>query len=77
MCLHPEIVKKAQLELDSVLEGKRLPVIEDRPSLPYVTAIAKEAMRWHPVLPMGEPSVNKYQTFPLKFIRRCSAHDHR
>ncbi|KXN89187.1 O-methylsterigmatocystin oxidoreductase [Leucoagaricus sp. SymC.cos] len=55
MCLHPEIQKKGQEELDSVLLGKRLPDLDDRPSLPYVNAIAKEAIRWHPVLPLGVP----------------------
>lgn len=53
MCLYPEVQKKAHQELDSVLEGKRLPEVDDRDFLPYVTAIAKEAMRWHPVLPLG------------------------
>ncbi|KAF5353990.1 hypothetical protein D9756_007074 [Leucocoprinus leucothites] len=55
ICQNPEIQEKAQKELDSVLEGSRLPELEDRPSLPYIDAIAKESMRWHPVLPMGVP----------------------
>lgn len=53
MCLHPEVQKKAHEELDGVLQGKRLPELEDQIYMPYITAIAKEATRWHPVLPTG------------------------
>ena len=38
MVLYPEAVKKAQAELDTVIGKKRLPVLGDRPDLPYVTA---------------------------------------
>ncbi|KAI0033051.1 cytochrome P450 [Vararia minispora EC-137] len=55
MVLNPGIQAKAQEELDSVLGGARLPTFADKDSLPYVTAIAKEALRWHPVVPLGVP----------------------
>ncbi|KAF9442056.1 cytochrome P450 [Macrolepiota fuliginosa MF-IS2] len=58
MCLHPEVQKKAQLELDMVLEGKRLPDLNDRPFLPYINAMVKEAIRWHPVLPLAVPHMS-------------------
>ena len=38
MVLYPEAVKKAQAELDAVIGTKRLPMLGDRPDLPYVTA---------------------------------------
>jgi hypothetical protein len=38
MVLYPEAVKKAQAELDAVIGRKRLPMLGDRPDLPYVTA---------------------------------------
>ena len=38
MILYPEAKKKAQAELDAVIGKGRLPVIGDRPELPYVTA---------------------------------------
>jgi cytochrome P450 len=38
MILHPEAAKKAQAELDAVIGKNRLPVLGDRPDLPYVTA---------------------------------------
>ncbi|EKM77775.1 hypothetical protein AGABI1DRAFT_121852 [Agaricus bisporus var. burnettii JB137-S8] len=58
MCLHPEVQKKAHEELDGVLQGKRLPELEDQKYMPYITAIAKEATRWHPVLPTGVPHMS-------------------
>lgn len=53
MTLHPEAQKKAQVELDRVVGIDRLPTFEDRENLPYVGALVKEVMRWHPVLPLG------------------------
>jgi cytochrome P450 len=52
MCLFPKVQKKAQAQLDSILKG-RLPEFDDRPSLPYISAIVKETMRWQLVLPLG------------------------
>ncbi|KAF8997615.1 cytochrome P450 [Cyathus striatus] len=46
--------QKAQKEIDEVIGG-RLPEYEDRESLPYVEAIYREVMRWHPVAPLGIP----------------------
>uniref|UniRef100_A0A0D2YBU3 O-methylsterigmatocystin oxidoreductase n=1 Tax=Fusarium oxysporum (strain Fo5176) TaxID=660025 RepID=A0A0D2YBU3_FUSOF len=47
--------KKAQEEIDGVIGNERLPNCSDRQSLPYVNAIVKEVLRWHPVAPMGLP----------------------
>ncbi|KIJ41822.1 hypothetical protein M422DRAFT_255142 [Sphaerobolus stellatus SS14] len=55
MILFPEVQKKAQEELDSVLGEVRLPGFEDMKALPYTEAVYKEAMRWHPSLPLGLP----------------------
>ncbi|EIM80470.1 cytochrome P450 [Stereum hirsutum FP-91666 SS1] len=55
----PEVVTKAQAELDKVTGGIRLPTFADRPALPYITAIAKESLRWESVIPMGVPHVVK------------------
>ena len=38
MVLYPVATKKAQAELEEVIGKDRLPVLEDRPNLPYVTA---------------------------------------
>ncbi|KAF8531501.1 cytochrome P450 [Gautieria morchelliformis] len=51
MVLYPDVQKKAQAELDSVIGHERLPEFSDRPHLPYIEAIVKEVFRWIPVLP--------------------------
>jgi cytochrome P450 len=56
MCMHPEIQKRAQAEIDAVVGHDRLPGFEDRPHLPYIEAICKETMRYHAVVPNGELS---------------------
>ena len=53
LALYPEVQKKAQAEIDAVVGPHRLPDIDDRPSLPYIHAIAKESLRWHLALPLG------------------------
>lgn len=53
MTLHPEIAKKGQMELESVIGMDRLPTMEDRKDLPYVNAILKEVLRSRPVTPLG------------------------
>ncbi|PAV19382.1 cytochrome P450 [Pyrrhoderma noxium] len=53
MVLHPEVVKKAQVELDDYLRGERLPAMEDKDKLPYITYIMKECWRWRPPFPLG------------------------
>ncbi|KAF7374544.1 O-methylsterigmatocystin oxidoreductase [Mycena sanguinolenta] len=53
MALHPEIQKRAQTEIDTVIGTDRLPEFEDRPSLPFVEALYREVMRWRPVAPLG------------------------
>ncbi|KAJ7586754.1 cytochrome P450, partial [Mycena floridula] len=55
MCLFPEVLKRAQAELDDVVGDQRLPTFDDRPLLPYINALMKEATRWMPVAPLGLP----------------------
>ena len=55
MSRYPEVQKKAQAELDSVVGSNRLPEFCDRPSLVYVNAVIKEALRWQVVLPFSLP----------------------
>lgn len=54
MVLHPRDQEKAQAQIDLVLGGDRLPKIDDRPSLPYVDAILREAYRYSSIVPLGE-----------------------
>jgi cytochrome P450 len=54
MTLNPDVMKRAQTELDSVVGRSRLPTFEDKEKLPYIRAIVKETLRWRPVGPLGE-----------------------
>ena len=53
MLHYPEVQKKAQAELDSVIGCDRLPAFEDEWDLPYIRCILLETLRWHPVTPLG------------------------
>ncbi|KAH9959904.1 cytochrome P450 [Russula compacta] len=55
MALYPDVLKRAQAELDEVVGHDRLPLLSDRPRLPYIEAIVLESLRWHPVAPLGFP----------------------
>ncbi|PPQ76416.1 LOW QUALITY PROTEIN: hypothetical protein CVT26_013072 [Gymnopilus dilepis] len=50
---NPHVVRRAQEELDKVVKPGQLPNFEDQSSLPYITAIAKESLRWRDVVPIG------------------------
>ncbi|KAI0674497.1 CyP450 monooxygenase [Trametes maxima] len=49
----PDAQKKAQAELDAVVGPHRLPEFSDQKSLPYVSAVIKECLRWHSIVPLG------------------------
>lgn len=51
--IYPEILKKAQAEVDAVIGQDRLPTFEDRDALPYVNAICVELLRWQVVGSFG------------------------
>ncbi|KIJ33701.1 hypothetical protein M422DRAFT_264318 [Sphaerobolus stellatus SS14] len=53
MALFPDVQRKAQRELDSVLGGIRFVEFEDEPELPYISAVVRETLRWHPLLPQS------------------------
>ncbi|KAI0056551.1 cytochrome P450 [Artomyces pyxidatus] len=55
LTLYPDVQRRAQVELDVITEGKRLPNYEDRNRLPYVGAVCKEVLRWRMVAPAGVP----------------------
>lgn len=58
MTLYPDVVKRVQEEIDSVVGRDRLPSFKDREYLPYTDAVAKEVFRWYPIVPMGFPHVS-------------------
>ena len=42
---NPDILQRAHEELDRVVGNARLPTFEDRPFLPYIEGIVREANR--------------------------------
>ena len=55
MVLYPNIQAQAQAEIDDVIGNDRLPTVEDRERLPFVSALVTEALRWHTVVPTSIP----------------------
>ena len=53
LTLYPEVQRRAQAQIDSVVSRDRLPTFEDRSRLPYIEAICKELLRWQILLPLG------------------------
>ncbi|KAF5348483.1 hypothetical protein D9756_009666 [Leucocoprinus leucothites] len=53
--IHPDVQRKAQQEIDSVVGPDRLPEFSDIPHLKYLAAVIKESLRWNPVLPTSVP----------------------
>lgn len=49
MALHPEILARAQEEVDRVVGDARLPDFDDRPLLPYIDCIERELFRYVPI----------------------------
>lgn len=45
MLKHPQVQRKAQQEVDSVVGLGRLPDFSDQPHLPYLAAVLKEVLR--------------------------------
>lgn len=51
----PEVLKKAQEELDHVVGSDRLPTLDDYANLPYIRSCIKESIRWMPTVILGVP----------------------
>ncbi|KAF8722917.1 hypothetical protein HU200_022055 [Digitaria exilis] len=54
---HPDVLAKAQEELDAVVGRDRLVSESDLPRLTYLTAVIKETFRLHPSTPLSLPRV--------------------
>ncbi|KAI9432002.1 cytochrome P450 [Lactarius indigo] len=48
MTLYPDVQRKAQAKIDQLIGNSLLPEISDQDELPYVEAVFKEVLRWHP-----------------------------
>lgn len=55
MTKFPDVLKQAQVQIDSVVGQDRSPTWDDYGNLPYIAACVKEVMRWRPVVPLAFP----------------------
>ncbi|KAI0793833.1 cytochrome P450 [Fomes fomentarius] len=53
MVLYPEVQERARRELEKVIGTHRLPTFNDFGAVPYVDALIKETLRWHPVIDLN------------------------
>ncbi|KAI0337053.1 cytochrome P450 [Trametopsis cervina] len=53
MCLHPEVQHHVYEEMLAVVGRERLPTLEDRAHLPYLSACIQEMFRMYPIVPLG------------------------
>ncbi|OCH93698.1 cytochrome P450 [Obba rivulosa] len=53
MLLYPEVQKRAQEELATVVGADRLPAFTDKSRLTYIEAVRKECLRWQSAVPLG------------------------
>jgi hypothetical protein len=68
MSMFPEVQRKAQEEIDSIVGTGKLPTFDHRDQLRYINFVVEEALRWHPIVPMSLPhasdkedSINGYR----------------
>ena len=78
MVWYPEVQERAQKELDEVIGHSRLPEFVDRASLPYISAVVKETLRWKPVAPLCTCSMSYIYMYVSNILnsdhRCCSLH---
>ncbi|KAA1476606.1 cytochrome P450 [Dentipellis sp. KUC8613] len=52
---YPDVQRRAQNELDTVIGHSRIPTFADFDHLPYIQAVVKECIRWKAIIPFGIP----------------------
>jgi cytochrome P450 len=51
----PDVLAKAQEEVDRIVGTSRIPNKDDLDRLPYIKACMLELLRWRPIIPLGVP----------------------
>lgn len=62
MTMHPDVMRRAQQEIDAVVGSERFPGLQDRESLPYVEAVLSESLRWGIIGPLAVPHASQEDT---------------
>lgn len=74
MLLYPDVMRRAQAEIDQVVGRERMPKFDDMDHLSYIQAIVRETLRWKTMVPLG--MMIRY-TFPrdeaLNANSRCTS----
>ncbi|KZT30011.1 cytochrome P450 [Neolentinus lepideus HHB14362 ss-1] len=69
MVLFPDVMRRAQLEIDSVTKGERFPDFTDKAALQYCNCLVLEVFRWVPAVPLGVPhqsnEVDEYRGYVI------------
>ncbi|GAB1525238.1 hypothetical protein RhiTH_008396 [Rhizoctonia solani] len=63
MMLYPDVQRRAQEEIGTIIGTSRLPELEDRPLLPYTNRLIQEVLRWCPAVPIGDLYVCPMEEF--------------
>ena len=58
MVLYPEVMRRAQQEIDYIVGRHRPPCFDDSENLPYVDALIREVLRWRPIGPLGKSLID-------------------
>ena len=78
MALNPEVMSKAQAEIDRVTKVERLPTLDDRSELPYIDGVVKEVYRYelnYDILVNVQSSFRFHPPGPLGMILLTDDHD--
>ena len=59
---HPDVQRRLQEEIDSVVPRDRLPSLDDKQKLPYMEAAILEIMRFKTLAPLGVPHITMCDT---------------
>jgi len=59
MLLYPDVQARARAEINQIVKHDQMPSIDDKDSLPYLSAVLLEVLRYYPPTPLGLFSVIK------------------
>ncbi|OJA17267.1 hypothetical protein AZE42_03033 [Rhizopogon vesiculosus] len=71
MTLYPEVQKRAQAKIDSIVGQERFPTFEDRDKLPYIAALIQEVTRWAPIVPQGQVHGFCFRSYSSSATQGC------